>query len=174
MHSFHISRASGLKFLLALCCLGSFGSMGRVQAQNNWSEAAIKANASDSAGQRRLKAQLSRQAEAWDKAIVTKDRGAIAANMSEDFRQLGSSGELENKTSFVEDLMSPDLKINPYTVEDFEIRLYGKTALLSGRIQMSGEYKAKPFNSHYRYIDVYVQQGRQWKLVSVQVTPIKQ
>jgi heat shock protein HslJ len=44
-------------------------------------------------------AQLSAQADAWDKAIVRKDRAAIEANMAEDFRQIDGRGSVETKDS---------------------------------------------------------------------------
>src|SRR5688572_2134356 len=115
-------------------------------------------------------AELKVISDRWDEAIVRKDRHAIEENMANDFRQIDGSGNVETKASFVEDLMSVDLQINPYIVEDFEVRLYGNVALLSGRTKMSGQYRGKPFNSHYRYIDVYVRDTQGWKIVSVQIT----
>ena len=41
--------------------------------------------------------QLSVQADAWDKAILRKDRAAIEQNMSEDFRQIDGAGNVEAK-----------------------------------------------------------------------------
>jgi ketosteroid isomerase-like protein len=117
-------------------------------------------------------ALLAAQADAWDKAIVRKDRAAIEANMAEDFRQIDGAGNVETRASFVDGLMSEDLVIDPYTVEDFDVRLYGDTALLSGRTRMTGRYQGKPFASHYRYIDVYVRKGEAWAIVSVQISPI--
>jgi ketosteroid isomerase-like protein len=117
-------------------------------------------------------AQLTRQSDAWDRAILRKDAAAIAANMAEDFRQIDSDGDVETKASFVAGLVSPDLQIDPYTVEDFELRLYGDTALLSGHTRMTGRYQGKAFASHYRYIDVYVRRGGAWQIVSVQTTRI--
>jgi len=117
-------------------------------------------------------ALLTQQADAWDKAIVRKDRAAIEANMSEDFRQIDGAGNVETRQSFVDDLMSPQLVIAPYVVEDFDVRLYGDTALLSGRTRMTGTYDGKPFASHYRYIDVYVKRGGRWQIVSVQISRI--
>jgi len=119
-----------------------------------------------------LVAALTRQAEAWDQAIVRKDRAAIEANMAEDFRQIGSNGEVETKRSFVDDLVAPDLQIDPYSVEDFEVRLYGDVALLSGRTRMTGRYQGKPFSTHYRYIDVYLRHAGAWKVISVQTTRV--
>lgn len=117
-------------------------------------------------------AQLTRQADEWDKAIVRKDRAAIEANMADDFRQIDGSGNLETKQSFVDDVVSPQLTIDPYVVEDFEVRLYGDTALLSGRTRMTGRYEGKAFSSHYRYIDIYVKRDGRWKIVSVQISKI--
>jgi ketosteroid isomerase-like protein len=115
-------------------------------------------------------AELKMLSDRWDEAIVRKDRRAIEANMAEDFRQIDGFGNVETKSSFVADLMSPDVQIDPYTVEDFEVRLYGDVALLTGRTKMTGQYKGKPFKSHYRYIDIYVRNHRGWKIVSVQIT----
>jgi hypothetical protein len=43
-----------------------------------------------------LVARLSAQADAWDKAIVRKDRAAIEQNMAEDFRQIDGAGNIES------------------------------------------------------------------------------
>lgn len=119
-----------------------------------------------------LVAALSAQADAWDKAIVRKDRAAIESNMAEDFRQIDGHGNVETSKSFVDGLVSADLVIDPYTVEDFDVRLYGDVALLCGRTRMTGKYQGKPFSSHYRYIDIYVRRDAQWKIVSVQISRI--
>lgn len=117
-------------------------------------------------------ATLTKQADAWDKAIVRKDKAAIENNMADDFRQIDGQGDVETKASFVEGLMSPKLVIAPYTVEDFDVRLYGDVALLSGRTRMTGSHDGKTFNSHYRYIDIYVRRAGVWKIVSVQISRI--
>ena len=118
-------------------------------------------------------ATLTRQSDAWDKAIVRKDRAAIEANMSEDFRQIDGDGDIVTRAAFVDELVSDQLTIDPYTVEDFEVRLYGDTALLSGRTRMTGKSEGKPFTSNYRYIDIYVRKNGQWKIASVQITRLK-
>ena len=117
-----------------------------------------------------LAAQLSAQADSWDKAIVRKDRAAIEANMTENFRQIDGAGNVKTKSTFVSSIVSPDLEIDPYTVEDFEIRFYGDVALLSGRTRMTGRYQGSSFTSHYRYIDIYVRRRKDWRIVSVQIT----
>lgn len=120
-----------------------------------------------------LVAALTRQADQWDKDIVRKDRDAIAANMSADFRQIRSDGSVVDRETFLRDITSPDLVIDPYTVEDFDVRVYGDVALLCGRTRMTGRYAGEPFVSHYRYIDIYVRRDGAWKVCGVQTTPVK-
>jgi ketosteroid isomerase-like protein len=119
-------------------------------------------------------AALAAQAGAWDQAIVRKDRAAIESNMADDFRQIDGAGNVESRRSFVEGIVSDRLEIDPYTVEDFEVRLYGDVALLSGRTRMTGRFDGQPFASHYRYIDIYVRREGAWKIVSVQITKLSE
>jgi len=119
--------------------------------------------------------ELARQADAWDKAIIRKDRAAIAENMAEDFRQISARGDVAGKAAFLDAITSPKLLINPYGVEDMDIRFYGNdVALVSGRTRMTGSYDGKPFDSHYRYIDVYVRKEGKWRVSSVQITPVQE
>ena len=117
-------------------------------------------------------ALLTKQADAWDAAIVHKDADAIAANMAPDFRQIRSNGAVADRAAFLEAILSDKLEIDPYTVEDFDVRLYGDVALLSGTTRMTGRWEGEPFKTHYRYIDVYARRGGKWQVVSVQVTTI--
>jgi ketosteroid isomerase-like protein len=119
-------------------------------------------------------AALTKQADAWDKAIVKKDRAAVAANMADDFRNIDAAGTVAGKAAFVDGLMDAKLEIDPYTVEDFDVRVLGDTALLCGRTRMTGRYDGKPFTSHYRYIDIYVKRNGAWTIVSVQITRMAQ
>lgn len=119
-------------------------------------------------------AALKRQADDWDRAIVRKDLPSIAANMADDFRHIRSDGSVAGRETFLKDITSPDLSIDPYTVEDFDVRLYGDVALLCGRTRMTGRFAGEPFVSHYRYVDTYVLRDGRWRVCNVQITPIRE
>lgn len=116
--------------------------------------------------------ELTRQADAWDAAIIRKDMAAVAANMAPDYRHIRDNGDVADGPGFLAAIGSPKLIIAPYKVEDFDVRIYGDVALLTGRTRMTGSYDGKPFKSHYRYIDVYVRRDGKWKVSSVQITPM--
>lgn len=121
-----------------------------------------------------LLAALKTKSDQWDQAIIRRDLGAIEGNMAEDFRHIDLSGKISDRATFLKEIVSPELVINPYSVEDFDIRVYGDCALLCGRTRMTGTYKGKPFESHYRYIDTYRRVGGEWKVCSVQTTGMRE
>ena len=121
-----------------------------------------------------LRDSLAKQAAAWDEAIWKKNETAIVANIGENFRHIDSSGGVNDKQTFVANLLSADLTIDPYTVEDFEIRIYGEIALLSGRTKMTGTYQGKPFKSHYRYVDIYHRENDRWVVINIQITRVSE
>jgi len=123
-----------------------------------------------SADRKADEAELTKLSNHWDKVIVAKQETEIAGNMAEDFRIIDGRGNVENKAQFVAGVMDPKLTIDPYTVEDFEIRFYGDVALLSGRTLMTGTYDGEKFTSNYRYIDIYAKRAGKWHIVSVQIT----
>ncbi len=150
-------RAARLLLLLSLLAVAAACAASRTESPS---------------GDGSLAEALTRQGDAWDKAIVRKDVAAIAANMADDFRNIRSNGSVVDKDTFIRNITAPELIIDPYTVEDFDVRVYGDTALLSGRTRMTGRDSGLPFVAHYRYIDVYVRRGGVWRVVSVQTTPI--
>jgi ketosteroid isomerase-like protein len=118
-------------------------------------------------------AALRALADGWDAAIVRKDRAAVAAAMAEDFLHIDSYGNLSNKEQFLAKLLSPALVIDPYEVDDFSIRLFGDTALISGTTQMTGLYQGQAFRTHYRFTDTYVRRQEGWRIVHVQTTELR-
>ena len=117
-------------------------------------------------------AALTRQAAAWDAAIVRKDMAAVAANMAPEYRHIRDNGAISDGVGFLAAIAAPKLAIDPYKVEDFDVRLYGDVALVTGRTRITGRYDGNPFSSHYRYTDVYVRRAGKWLVASVQITPV--
>ena len=101
---------------------------------------------------------------------AASSRAREACGAGRDFRDIDGYGNVADKAAFLEDILSPTLAIDPYKVEDFDVRLYGDVALLSGTTRMSGHFDGKPFTSHYRYIDIYVRRDGGWRIVSVQIS----
>jgi hypothetical protein len=116
--------------------------------------------------------ELTALADTWDKAIVARNIAGVESNMAADFKQIRGGGNVVSREQFIRDITDPALKIDPYIVEDFSVRVLGDAALLTGRIRMSGMSEGERFESHFRYIDVYARRSGKWQVVSVQITPM--
>jgi ketosteroid isomerase-like protein len=77
---------------------------------------------------------------------------------------------LSSKAEFLSGITSDKLVIFPYAPEDVVIRFYGTTALITGTTELRGTYDGKPFTTHYRYTDTYVNESGVWRVVNVQTT----
>lgn len=118
-------------------------------------------------------AQLTKQAAQWDRDLVAKDRDGVARNMAADFEQIRGSGAIVDRATFIADVLADGFRMDPYVVEDFRVKRYGDTALLYGRIRITGVDQGERYTTHFRYIDTYVRRDGEWKVVSVQITPMK-
>jgi len=116
--------------------------------------------------------ELTAIANAWDRAIVSRDVAGVEANIAPDFQQIRGSGRIVGREQFIRDITAPELKIDPYVVEDFSVRVFGDAALLYGRIRMTGTSSGERFAEHFRYIDVYAKRNGKWQVVSIQITPM--
>ncbi|WP_243318089.1 nuclear transport factor 2 family protein [Geothrix paludis] len=134
---------------------------GAVQKQTHESQAQVIAG-------------LASQASEFEKAIIHKDISAIEAALTDDFRLIRSSGEVDNKETFLQGFKSADLTTDPYTVEDQSIRLYGDSALVSGKVKMTGITAGVAFTLHYRFIHTFIRSGEKWLICNSQITPIQQ
>ena len=115
---------------------------------------------------------LMAQAVAWDEAIVRKRRAAIEANMAPEFLHIGEDGALSNRAGFLDAILSEHLAIEPYAMDDVQVRVFGDAALLTGTTRMRGAWRGKPFSSHYRFTDTYVRRDGAWRVVQVQITAL--
>src|SRR6266566_2137538 len=63
-------------------------------------------------------------------------------------------------------------QIEPVGSEDQDMRVYGDTAVITGRITLKGKYSGKEASGQYRSINVWVNQEGRWRLVANQLTLI--
>jgi ketosteroid isomerase-like protein len=122
--------------------------------------------------QKTVEQELKAIADAWDQAIIKRDVPGVEANVAQDFQQIRGSGRVVGREQFIRELTAPTLKIDPYVVEDFGVRVFGDTALVTGRIRMSGTASGEKWEEHFRYIDVYAKRDGTWQVVSIQITPM--
>ncbi|CAN5167933.1 hypothetical protein BH10PSE17_BH10PSE17_04960 [soil metagenome] len=110
--------------------------------------------------------------DAWDRAIYTRDIPKIIANLDDDFIQIDKHGTIHQRADFIRDITDPALKIDPYQVEDLQVRVFGNVALLIGKLTMSGSDGGEKWTSHFIYTDTYRKKNGRWRVVQIQITAL--
>ena len=114
----------------------------------------------------------------WDEAFMRRDTAALDRILADDFTYTDSSGAVLDRTQYMMSLIkSPDIAIQQsYTSEDVNVRVYGDTAVVTGRSSVKGRSRGKAqfLPGQYRFTDVWVKRQGRWQAVATQGTSIAQ
>ena len=78
-------------------------------------------------------------------AQIHADATALDRIYAADFIGVGPSGTVRTKPQVILDFTSGDLKFQSITTDDVQVRVYGNTAVETGRSIMNGQTKAELF-----------------------------
>jgi len=102
---------------------------------------------------------------AWDRAMIENDPEAIGQYMADDWMIIGSDGRMSGKEAFLGLVKSGALTHNEMTSRDFNIRLFGETAVVVSRGVSGGAYQGHAFREVERVSCVFVRSMGHWKCV---------
>src|SRR5258705_8051677 len=105
-------------------------------------------------------------------AQIHADAKAIDRIYAADFIGVGPSGTVRTKPQVILDLASGDLKYQSITTEDVQVRVYGNTAVETGRSTMNGQDKGHAVPRDTRFTRVWVNQQGRWRLVANHYSPL--
>src|SRR6185369_11437293 len=99
-------------------------------------------------------------------ATYTKDAAWFMKNTSDDYVLITSSGKVKPRADLVKELGTPGLEFQPYEPAEVNVRLFGDTAVITGRIVQKYTYKDDRVEADMRYTDVWVKTPAGWKNVA--------
>ena len=107
----------------------------------------------------------------WVKALVRGDADTLDLIMADDFL-FAYPMEGDDKAQFLGDIVSGDIRVEYLSRENISVRIWGATAVLTGKDSAKWSYKGRDFTGHYKIVHVYSLRKDRWQLVSVQACPI--
>ena len=117
--------------------------------------------------------EILRLEEERNRAILTGDFAALDRMTSDDYTFITLRGELRTKSEIVKGFKSGSFKYESRQISDLNVRLYGTTAVVTGRSTQKGTEDGKDYSGDYRFTRVYVQQGGRWVTVALQTTIVQ-
>ena len=120
-----------------------------------------------------LPADLAAAAHAYDAAQVNGDRAALERLVADDYVLVNGAGQVQDKAKLIADYVAPGFKLDPFTIEAPVEKVFGDTALLGGRVNMTGVDGGQRFALVVRFVDTWAKRDGQWRVVYSQVTRVK-
>ena len=117
--------------------------------------------------------QIEHLEEARNQAILKSDAASIEKMTSDDYTFITLKGELRTKAEIVKGFSSGSFKYESRTISDLKVRVYGDTAVVTGRSIQKGVENGKDYSGDYWFTRVYVKQNNAWITVALQTTMIQ-
>ena len=105
-------------------------------------------------------------------AQIDADTIALSRIYADDFLGIGPTGVARNKAQVIADFTSHELRYQSITTADVRVRVYGSTAVETGRSTMIGVDKGKAVPRDNRFTRVWVLKEGHWQLVANHYSPL--
>ena len=93
-------------------------------------------------------------------AQIDADAAALERIYAADFIGVGPSGAVRTKPQVISDFTSGELKFQSITTDEVQVRIYGNTAVETGRSTMNGQDRGKAVPRDNRFTRVWVKAAR--------------
>src|SRR5512132_1304741 len=100
------------------------------------------------------------------RAQITADTVALRRIYADDFLGSGPTGVVRNKAEVIADFTSHALTYQSITTAEVRVRVYGNTAVETGRSTMVGQDRNKAVPRDNRFTRVWVMAAGRWQLVA--------
>ena len=100
-------------------------------------------------------------AAGWRAGAVKQDAAALKRWLADDLVYAHGGGKTETKAEYIADVMTGPSHYDAFKESDTKIRLYGKTAVLTGFVDVTPA-KGEPYR--VRTLEVYVENSGRWQM----------
>jgi ketosteroid isomerase-like protein len=111
--------------------------------------------------------------KARNQAVLHGDVVALDRMTSEDYTFITLRGELRTKSDILKGFSSGSFKYESRQISDLNVRVYGDTAVVTGRSVQKGVENGKDYSGSYWFTRVYAKQKGRWLTVALQTTLIQ-
>ena len=109
----------------------------------------------------------------WSQAYLKADLAAIERIEAADYTYIDSQATAGDRSQDLAELKSGVWKAQSDSVDELKVRVFGNTAVVTGRNTLKGaQYKGKDMSGQYRFTDVFAQRDGRWQAVATHISKI--
>jgi ketosteroid isomerase-like protein len=105
-------------------------------------------------------------------AVVKGDLATLEKGTSDDYTLINVNGQMSDKSQMVNSIKSGDIKLVTDDLSDLKVRLYGNTAVVTGKANVKGTIGGKDTNGQIMFTRVWVKKSGTWQSVAFQQTAV--
>lgn len=117
-----------------------------------------------------MEEELLKLEKAFAESIVKNDREGIGRIVADDWIIIDPNGEIVDRTRFFEVIQSGALTHDTMESEDFRVRVYGDSAVVTAITSAKGKFMGQEFSTQERATDVFVKRDGCWQCVLTHLT----
>jgi ketosteroid isomerase-like protein len=106
----------------------------------------------------------------WQQAELTANTATMATMLSEDYLGIYGDGTLATKGETIDSFKKGTTKFSHIHTWDRKIRVFGSTAVVVSKAQVTGEHDGESLSGYYRYTRVYHRHNGVWQIVSFEAS----
>jgi ketosteroid isomerase-like protein len=110
--------------------------------------------------------ELMKLEQDWTNANVKADVAFLDRILADDWTAADQDGTVYNKTQFLTSMKSGEDVISSLVTDDMKVRVYGDTAVVTGRNTGKETLKGKDISGQYRWTDTWVKKAGRWQCVA--------
>ena len=114
--------------------------------------------------------ELLKLERAFADAISKNDLESIGRIVADDWIIVDPNGEIVDRTRFFEVIKSGALTHDMMESEDFRVRVYGESAVVTAITSTKGKFMGQEFSTRERATDVFVKREERWQCVLTHLT----
>lgn len=108
----------------------------------------------------------------WRDAVVGNNVSQMDHLLADDYIGISANGTVETKTQELAQRRAGTVRIQSLDLSDLKVRVYGDTAVVTSRAELTGVNGQSDISGNYRYTRVYNKRLGQWKIVSFEASRI--
>lgn len=105
-------------------------------------------------------------------AVVKGDLATLEAQTSDDYTLINMNGQMSDKSQMINGFKSGQSKLTVDELSDMKVRVYGDTAVVTGKATVKGTMGGKDATGQALFTRVYVKKGGHWQSVALQQTRV--
>jgi len=117
-----------------------------------------------------MEEELLKLERAFADAIIKNDLESIGRIVADDWIIVDPNGEIVDRTRFFEVIKSGALTHDIMESEDFRVRVYGESAVVTAITITKGKFMGQEFSTRERATDVFVKRDGRWQCVLTHLT----